>query len=84
MSEPVGPPKTIVAFAALPPRALLDGGACAAAFSTTVRNWRKWVARGEMPPGVAVGRDVYWTPAAILDWLDARRARAARLGPNPA
>lgn len=47
---------------------LLNKAALAARLSLSVRTIDNMVKASEFPPGVRVGRHVYWTEAAVTAW----------------
>lgn len=47
---------------------LLSKAALAARLSLSARTIENMVKAGEFPPGVRVGRYVYWTEAAVTAW----------------
>ena len=72
------PARTIVLLAELPPKALLDETALAAALGVTKRTVRRMVTRFELPPPVALAGRSTWIAERVLAHLDARAERAAR------
>lgn len=61
--------------------ALLNKEQAAQRMGISVRTLDTLVANGEFPRGVRVGRFLYWTEAAILQWH--QRLFAAQLGWRP-
>lgn len=60
---------------------LLSKAALAARLSLSARTIENMVKAGEFPPGVRVGRYVYWTEAAVIAWHT--RVFSVQLGWRP-
>ena len=75
---PVLPGVCITTLAELPPAALLDETALAAALGVTKRTIRRMVGRYELPPPVRFAGRSTWQAGAVLRWFEAAAERKAR------
>ena len=69
-------PQVIRELAELPEHALVDEAYLAGIFHKDPRTIRRWVADGELPAAIGLGKDQLWMAGRIIRHLD-KRAEAA-------
>ena len=70
-----GPGRTL---AEIPDGAMMDLKALADALGICTRTARRAIRRGELPPGIGMGRRRIWTAGRVRAWLDRRADEAER------
>jgi len=68
--------RVITRLADLPPGAILDETALAAAVGCSKRTLRRMVGRLEVPPPIRLAGRASWQAGRVLAWLGARAERA--------
>jgi predicted DNA-binding transcriptional regulator AlpA len=68
--------RVLTNLADLPPAAILDETALAAALKCSKRTLRRMVGRHEVPPSIRLAGRSSWQAGRVLAWVNARAERA--------
>ena len=67
-------------LARLPSKTILDEARMASLLGVTERSIRRTVERGELPPGISLGKRTVWLSDRVLNYVDARAAEVEQEG----
>lgn len=77
-NSPTAEGRVLTGLADLPPTAILDEAALAAALGCSKRTLRRMASRNEIPPAIRLAGRSSWQAGRVLAWLNSRAERAER------